>query len=106
MKKLTVFVALSLLSVSAFGFIPNHRTTEALVTTNHIYLKDKFNQYWKTSTDCYYDITEDSEVSIKPFNDRFRVNSRVILKVDDQKMVCRITDLQASVNASSVSYNQ
>lgn len=107
MKKLTLGLIISLVSVSAFGFIPHKKPTDALLTTDHIYLKDIKSQYWKTSTDCYYDITPSSRVSIKPFDNSIKLNSRVILSVDGERMVCRITGLDpASANGVNVSYSQ
>ena len=107
MKKLTLGLIISLVSVSAFGFIPHKKPTDALLTTDHIYLKDIKSQYWKTSTDCYYNITPSSRVSIKPFDNSIKLNSRVMLSVDGERMVCRVTGLApASANGVSVSYNQ
>lgn len=90
MKQLVALLALTLLSSSAFGFIPKQT---ALVTTDSIYLKDKQDQYWQTSTDCDYNITKTSEVSILPIDKRLQVNSRVLLRVNGQKQICRITEM-------------
>lgn len=92
MKKIVVFLTLALLSSSAFGFIPK-QTDLVVVTKDNIYLKDKKDQYWKTFTDCEYDITKTSEVSILPFEKRWRVKSKVVLRIDGEKHVCRITEM-------------
>jgi hypothetical protein len=90
MTKIATLLALTLLSSSAFGFIPKQT---ALVTTDSIYLKDKRDQYWQTSTDCDYNITKISEVAILPIDKRLQVNSRVMLRVNGQRQVCRITEM-------------
>lgn len=90
MTKIATLLALALLSSSAFGFIPKQT---ALVTTDSIYLKDKKDRYWQTLTDCDYNITKISEVAILSIDKRLQVNSKVLLRIDGKRQVCRITEM-------------
>lgn len=93
MKAITT-IALCLLSVSAFGFVPKTQTPLE-ITTDSIYLKDKANQKWQTQTDCLFNLKENSEVRVKQIDKRktLRVNHRLIVSVDGERHICRITKL-------------
>lgn len=114
MKK--IVIALTLLSASAFGhiadnpssgFVPHKKATETFLTTDYIYLKDKHQQYWRTSTNCSYNIDANSVVSVKPLDSKIGLNSSVKLTVNGQEMICRVTDFhQASADVVSVFYNR
>lgn len=107
MKKLAVALTLSLLSVSAFGFIPHKKPTDTFVTSDYIYLKDQSQQLWKTTTTCDLRVTEDSRVSVKTIGDRVKLDSRIIVVIDREKFRCRVTGFnQVAPSALSVSYNQ
>jgi hypothetical protein len=90
MKHLMIFMSLILASVGASAFVPPIKPVDIYMTTDTIYLQDRHGDTWITTTDCTYDITEKSDVSILPFDERLRINSRIIVKVDKEKKVCRI----------------
>lgn len=85
---------LLLIPATAFSFVPPVKPVEIYMTTDTIYLKDRYGDTWETTTNCKYNITEKSEVSIVPLSNRLRVDGRLSVKVDDQKQqVCRIVEL-------------
>jgi len=75
----------------AFSFVPPVKPVDIYMTTDTIYLKDRYGDTWETTTNCKYNITENSEVSIVPLSNRLRVDGRLAVRVDDQKQkICRI----------------
>ena len=86
---------LLLIPATAFSFVPPVKPVEIYMTTDTIYLKDRYGDTWETITNCKYGITEKSNVSIVPLNNRYiRVDGRLAVKIDDQKQqICRIVEL-------------
>lgn len=93
MKYLMIFMSLILASAGASAFVPPVKPVDIYMTTDTIYLKDRYGDTWITTTNCEYNITENSDVSIVPLSNRLRVDGRLAVKVDDQKQVCRIVEL-------------
>lgn len=95
MKYLMIFMSLILASTGASAFVPPVKPVDIYMTTDTIYLKDRYGDTWITTTNCEYNITENSRVSIVPLNNRYiRVDGRLAVKVDDQKQqICRIVAL-------------
>lgn len=98
MKHLLLALSLFIIPVTVSAFIPPRAAVDIFMTTDTIYLQDKSGQTWKTRTDCSYNITDKSDVSIRPLdNSRITKNKRLLVKVDDEKQICRIIELtQAS----------
>ena len=84
---------LLLIPATAFSFVPPIKPVDIYMTTDTIYLKDRYGDTWETITNCKYNITEKSDVSIVPFDSKVKVDGRLIVKVDDQKQICRIVGL-------------
>lgn len=104
MKVLTFISALVLMitASSSYGFIPSQqKSADAMITKDHLYLKDNEQQIWKTKTDCSYSITKDSDVSIAIFGNNTRFGPRTLIKkdtrllvtIDRERHVCRVLDV-------------
>jgi hypothetical protein len=93
MKNLIVGLVLSSLSLSVGAFVPKNSTV-SYMTKDTIYVEDGSNEIWETKTDCSYTLTEKSQVSIVPLATRkVRENTRLVIKVDDQRHVCRVVEV-------------
>ena len=107
MKNLRAVFALliAVTSTQALALVPHSKPAQAVVTSSSIYLQDINKLYWRAETDCNYSITANSDVSIAPLNMRafgpisprraIKVNSRLLVTVDQQEHVCRVTSLRA-----------
>lgn len=94
MTKLATFLLASLIAVPSFAFVP--KTQEPLnISTDSIYMKDKADQMWQTKTDCQFNISAKSTVKVKSIERRktLRVNHRLLVSVDGDRQVCRVTKL-------------
>lgn len=85
-------MALTLASTSAFAFIPK-QTLVPVDSSDILYVTDNKNQVWKTQTDCTYNITEKSDVSITSFQKRVRENTKLLVSVDNEKQMCKVLNL-------------
>lgn len=100
MKNLITFLILITLSVGAAAFVPPLNKTDIYVSTDTIYLKDRWQDTWETTTDCNYYITDKSDVSIYPLSERIKLNSKLLVKVDGEKFVCRVKGLKLASQKS------
>ena len=94
MTKLATFLLVSLIAVPSFAFVP--KTQEPLsISTDSIYMKDKADQMWQTQTNCRFNVTDKSTVKVKSIERRktLRVNHRLLISVDGDRQICRVTKL-------------
>lgn len=94
MKHAITAIALCLVPISAFGFIPKTQVPVS-ISTDSIYLTDITSQKWKTKTDCLFDLQANSEVKVKSLEKRrfVRSNQRLLVDIDGKKQICRIIKL-------------
>ena len=78
MKKLVAILALLLA-------VPSYANTEIKVKTSERQVIVK--------TDCFYSITQETKVAMRPLRGKLRVNSRVKLWLDGEPMVCKVKKL-------------
>jgi hypothetical protein len=79
MKKLVAILALLLA-------VPAYANTEIKVKTSerHVIIK----------TDCFYSITQETKVAMRPLDRKLRVNSKVKVWLDGEPMVCKVKELK------------
>lgn len=91
MTKFITIIALTALSTSAFGFTPKSQS-EISLSSNSIYMKDKFDQMWETKTDCTFQTNDVRRVKIRKANRQrlLRLNNELVVTIDGKTHTCRI----------------
>lgn len=94
MKKTIITAILLTVSIPSYAFIPKKDfLSEAFLTNDTVYLKDKESNQWKLVTDCNLDLKLSDNPQVKINSRIVQEGTKVTIRTEKDIKKCRVNSL-------------